>query len=273
MKKILTIILPLLLLISCEKESKKLIANFSLSETEYEYGETVTFSNTSKGKVSSYFWEFPGGIPETSTKKTPIVRYGKEGKYDVRLTIKNEVGSSVSNKTEFVKVVNNDLEIMYAETGGYVTRTGKYHRTYFKLSDFNISYPVTIKKLDHHFGQSIYNTWSYEKFRFIIYDSYNNNTLLETNWQYALSNNSLNKIAEEHVLSTPLIINRNFYVAIELYNTNKAYSYINIDISGNSHYSNDGTNWTFYSYGEYLTSIFISNRKKSNKVVELSYSK
>jgi PKD repeat protein len=75
------------------------VAQFYPSQTVVCEGSTVTFQdvsyNTAPGAGLSYSWSFPGGTPATSTAASPAVTYAAAGFYDVSLTVRNAVGSSV----------------------------------------------------------------------------------------------------------------------------------------------------------------------------------
>jgi PKD repeat protein len=61
-------------------------AAFSSDETLTCAGQPVKFISQSEG-AESYFWEFPGGQPATSTLPNPEVTYAREGIYDAVLTV------------------------------------------------------------------------------------------------------------------------------------------------------------------------------------------
>lgn len=53
----------------------------------------------------TYNWSFPGGTPETSTERNPVVYYNQAGLYDVTLTVTNSVGSSQPmTKSDFIEI-------------------------------------------------------------------------------------------------------------------------------------------------------------------------
>lgn len=55
---------------------------------------TVEFTNQSTGTNLTYEWEFPGGIPTTSTAQNPIITYENFGTYSATLTVTSPFGSS-----------------------------------------------------------------------------------------------------------------------------------------------------------------------------------
>ncbi len=65
---------------------------------------TVQFTNTSVGNPTSFAWQFPGGMPATSTLANPIVTYGAPGTYNVSLTATNSAGSGTASQTSYINV-------------------------------------------------------------------------------------------------------------------------------------------------------------------------
>ena len=54
-------------------------ANFTYTVTaECEPG-IVQFTNQSTGTITQYQWQFPGGVPSTSTQQNPVVNYPSAG--------------------------------------------------------------------------------------------------------------------------------------------------------------------------------------------------
>ncbi|SFS33091.1 BNR/Asp-box repeat-containing protein [Zhouia amylolytica] len=81
-------------------------ANMSADKTEVSDKDPfVRFADYSVvDKEAEYYWEFPGGIPATSTEERPIVSYenASSGKYDVVLTVKDKRGESKQTLKGFV---------------------------------------------------------------------------------------------------------------------------------------------------------------------------
>ncbi|WP_198673033.1 S8 family serine peptidase [Algoriphagus litoralis] len=79
---------------------------FAKFESTYPcVGAAVTFENQSEGAVSSYLWEFGSGI--TSTLENPIFVFDSPGRYPVKLTISNSLGST--SFTEEIEISSNEL--------------------------------------------------------------------------------------------------------------------------------------------------------------------
>lgn len=63
-------------------------------------GNTITLQdksyNATFDSTWSFLWEFPGGTPATSSDRNPSVSYSLPGNYQVRLTVSNSAGTSVT---------------------------------------------------------------------------------------------------------------------------------------------------------------------------------
>ncbi|RPH29034.1 MAG: PKD domain-containing protein [Bacteroidales bacterium] len=79
-------------------------ANFSASETSISAGQSITFSDLSTNRPTSWSWSFAGGTPATSTKKNPVVTYTTVGTYDVSLTTTNDGGSNTKTIAGYITV-------------------------------------------------------------------------------------------------------------------------------------------------------------------------
>lgn len=78
--------------------------DFSASATQVVPGGSVTFTADTPYAPETYFWEFLGGDPGTSTSANPTVAYYNEGEWDVTLTLTNAFGEEVIIKTEYIIV-------------------------------------------------------------------------------------------------------------------------------------------------------------------------
>jgi len=81
----------------------KLVAAFSASPTSGKAPLKVTFTDTSTGSPTSWFWNFGDG--SKSYLQNPTHKYSKTGVYTVNLTVKNAKGSNTATKTEYIKVI------------------------------------------------------------------------------------------------------------------------------------------------------------------------
>lgn len=79
------ILISVIIILGCEDENvnensnNKVIADFITSDTIINLNESILFSDNSKGNPTSWYWEFEGGTPFTSTAQNPIIVYNKEG--------------------------------------------------------------------------------------------------------------------------------------------------------------------------------------------------
>lgn len=64
----------------------------------------VQFMDLTIGNPSSWFWEFEGGEPATSTDQNPLVSYTEAGLFNVRLTVGNTFGSHQIELTNYVNM-------------------------------------------------------------------------------------------------------------------------------------------------------------------------
>ncbi len=92
-------------------------SDFSASSNAVLYGSEIQFTNLSQNTASkwedaqaadSYFWEFEGGVPETSTAENPVVTYPNTGTFAVKLTVHRESPShdAVTIKNNFITIVD-----------------------------------------------------------------------------------------------------------------------------------------------------------------------
>jgi len=83
----------------------QLVADFTASPTELCAGGEVEFTDLSTGGATSWYWEFDGGTPETSTEQNPAVVYASEGNFDVSLTVSDGVNEMTEIKTDYISVL------------------------------------------------------------------------------------------------------------------------------------------------------------------------
>ncbi len=71
------------------------VANFDIAFDFYCPNTAITFDNLTTGPPPiSYQWDFPGGIPASSSNANPSVIYPATGEYTITLTATNEYGSN-----------------------------------------------------------------------------------------------------------------------------------------------------------------------------------
>ncbi|GAB4315177.1 MAG: hypothetical protein Kow00127_06440 [Bacteroidales bacterium] len=64
-----------------------LMASFAADQTEICIQDIVHFTDLSTGNITSWYWEFEGGSPATSSAQNPQVAWFNAGLYDVTLTV------------------------------------------------------------------------------------------------------------------------------------------------------------------------------------------
>ncbi|MCB0793608.1 MAG: hypothetical protein KDB88_02630 [Flavobacteriales bacterium] len=72
---------------------------------------TVSFNDLSQGAYPSWDWQFPGGIPTSSTDAAPVVAYAADGQYTATLTVGNAYGQDMISVPIDVTVMNAELEM------------------------------------------------------------------------------------------------------------------------------------------------------------------
>ena len=80
------------------------VADFTASQTQGCIPMTVNFSDLSTNNPTSWFWNFPGGIPSSSTEQNPTVIYTVPGIYDVTLVSTNSAGSNTIFQGQYIQV-------------------------------------------------------------------------------------------------------------------------------------------------------------------------
>ncbi|MEL6560987.1 MAG: T9SS type A sorting domain-containing protein [Bacteroidota bacterium] len=80
------------------------IRGFVTDLNTIQEGERVNFSADINGQADQYFWEFEGGIPETSTEEFPSILYIDPGEYDVTLTVRDDVQTKSFTQEKLVSV-------------------------------------------------------------------------------------------------------------------------------------------------------------------------
>jgi len=65
---------------------------------------SVQFIDDSFDNVTSWQWEFPGGVPATSQEQNPSVQYPVSGLYDVILTISDGIHTQSMHKKKYIRV-------------------------------------------------------------------------------------------------------------------------------------------------------------------------
>jgi len=83
---------------------------------------TVQFTDQSQGEPTAWNWQFPGGIPDSSTEPNPVVVYNVPGVYSVFLEVSNSAGQSEFTETQFITIeMAPTAEFDFVEDMGTVT--------------------------------------------------------------------------------------------------------------------------------------------------------
>ncbi len=96
----------MLLITSCEKEEKKVEANFTFNPLSPKVDEVIQFTSTSEN-ASSYQWDFGDG--STSTESNPEHTYTSDGDFMVKLTAFGDDGESSISKTITVSPIQGGI--------------------------------------------------------------------------------------------------------------------------------------------------------------------
>lgn len=81
---------------------EEIIANFSAAPTSGAAPLDVSFSDSSSGEISSWFWNFGDG--GTSTQQYPGYQYPSPGIYTVTLAVSGPAGSDTKTRTNYIDV-------------------------------------------------------------------------------------------------------------------------------------------------------------------------
>ena len=126
------------------------LASFTADVQETCFGESITFTNTTTGGATSYFWEFEGGSPSTSTIENPTVNYPNSGTFNVRLTAENNSTSDVKSKFNYISINDQPSVDFFFSVDRYVVdfdNNTELSSTY--LWDFGDGSTTTVKHPTH----------------------------------------------------------------------------------------------------------------------------
>ncbi len=102
------------------------VCNFSTVLTHVTDTEQyVRFDDLSENNPTSWYWEFEGATPATSTEQIPQVRYTQSGKYSVKLTVSSPHGQDSKTIKDYITVDLGPKEICSSSnkrpSGQYIT--------------------------------------------------------------------------------------------------------------------------------------------------------
>lgn len=133
--------------------SKSNVAFFTADKKEICLGSKVTFTQNSKGNISSYSWDFgEGASPKTSTDKGPVqVTYSTSGKKNIKLIVTGPAGADTSIRSNYVNAVSS-LDVFLPYSSVELTKGKSTTLTAFGADDYTWS-PAT--GLDTTKGSSV----------------------------------------------------------------------------------------------------------------------
>ncbi|MCK4678189.1 MAG: DUF5060 domain-containing protein [Bacteroidales bacterium] len=110
----------------------QLTPEFAASQTQICTGDTIQFTDLTSGVITNWLWQFPGGIPSTSSQQHPLVIYNNQGIYNAILTVVNDFDTATITKTNYISVDT------VPGLPGYITGAPQVCR-----GDNNITYSVS----------------------------------------------------------------------------------------------------------------------------------
>ncbi len=130
------------------------VAAFTADTTSGCAPLTVQFTSQALGNPTAFYWQFPGGTPDTSTAQNPVVTYNTPGYYDVTLVVTNALGSDTLTKQNYIHIVAPPEAGFTVATSGFTatfTDTSSNANTY--LWDFGDGNTSTAQHPEHTYSQ------------------------------------------------------------------------------------------------------------------------
>jgi len=128
-------------------------ANFTATPTSGCAPLTVQFNNSSTPNATSFLWRFPGGTPDSSILKNPVVVYATPGVYSVTLIAINASGRDTSIRTNYIVVNTTPVTGFTSATSGLtVTFTNTTIGATSYLWDFGDSGSSTLTNPSHTYA-------------------------------------------------------------------------------------------------------------------------
>ncbi len=125
------------------QNSKSPVATFYVSPKSGNAPLSVKFTDKSTGKPTKWKWDFGDGT--YSTLQNPTHKYSKTGKYTVKLTVTNAVGSSTATKSKYITV----------------TTTSQTPSAVFYASPKSGNAPLSVKFTDKSTGKPTKWKWDF----------------------------------------------------------------------------------------------------------------
>jgi PKD repeat protein len=118
------------------------IAEFSTSQTFTCENAQIHFKDQSyNAEVGHWIWSFPGGIPDSSTERNPVVTYSTAGLYSVSLISFSQTGSDTIFKENYINIQTNDSNMILPFSEGFET-TSFPEVTNFPFSQWHLESDV-----------------------------------------------------------------------------------------------------------------------------------
>lgn len=269
-------------------------AAFSSNKRVIYAGESVEFNDLSTLVPTSWNWIISPAtvsfIESTdANSENPVITFNESGNYTITLEATNAIGTDDTVMVDYIQVkdfgkprnvkassegkhVNltwNAPNISgiydYIETQGatYVINPGPQRATRYSAEDFNFSYPVTVTQISGFFAQST-EVWDDSSFEFKIYDQDTTTVLYESGILEAQHNKEI-----IHSLSSPLVLNNDFYLAIIPVSTSNFPSNTGVEVAPyktHTYVGEPGSWWQFTDETiaiELATSIYIAGDKSN----------
>ncbi|MCX6235451.1 MAG: T9SS type A sorting domain-containing protein [Bacteroidetes bacterium] len=87
-------------------KTNDIAANFMADTLTLLTGTRIQFHDFSTDDVQSWSWTFPGGTPEVSFEREPVISYSMAGIFDVTLSVSNGNQSDMLTKNHYITVVS-----------------------------------------------------------------------------------------------------------------------------------------------------------------------
>jgi len=100
------------------------VAQFTASTTAGSVPLTVSFTDTSGGNPTSWYWNFGDSDSTNSTRQNPVHTFANNGSYSVSLTVTSANGSNTTTKAGYVTVGSGITDIGVFRSGQWILDYG-----------------------------------------------------------------------------------------------------------------------------------------------------